>query len=131
VRISICFYQHESGRSALERLKREIGAGYIRSRAGNMADYTIVEREAVKSTLQLIKPYVRLKKRHVELAELILEKAESAPSPSEFLALARLVDEFSALNYSKKKLNDAEAVRNYLNSKGLLAPVTTDPLTER
>jgi hypothetical protein len=51
-RISICFYQHESGRSALERLKREIGAGYIRSLivlAPDLPDYPDCQEKSVRS----------------------------------------------------------------------------------
>ncbi len=131
VRVSICLYQNKNGKVVLEWLKNKIGAGYIRSRAGNMADYTLVARKDVRRVLEMVKPYVMLKKKHVELAEEILGRAESKPSPGEFLKLAKLVDKFATLNYSKKKLNNAKSVEDYLNSKGVLAPVTTDPILVR
>ena len=42
-----------------------------------------------------------------------------------FVRVAREVDAFSTLNYSKSKRIFAVDVENHLRSKGLLAPVTT------
>ena len=43
----------------------------------------------------------------------------------DFVRVAREVDAFSTLNYSKSKRIFAADVEQYLRSKGLLAPVTT------
>jgi hypothetical protein len=51
------------------------------------------------------------------------------PNVKEFLALAKLVDSYSHLNYSKKKKNNASVVEEFLRRKGLYTPVTTDRLT--
>ncbi len=53
---------------------------------------------------------------------------ESTVTPERFLESAKLVDAFATLNYSKRKLIDAECVETYLNGKGLLVPVTTEAL---
>jgi len=50
--------------------------------------------------------------------------------PENFLKIARLVDEFSALNFSKKKTQTSESVREFFESKGFLTPVTTDVTTK-
>ena len=39
--------------------------------------------------------------------------------------MAEKVDEFATLNYSKKKKHDTAKVRQILESKGFLVPVTT------
>ncbi len=44
----------------------------------------------------------------------------------EFLEFARRVEACQALNYSKKRKYTADDVRRFLDSKGLLAPVTTE-----
>ena len=42
--------------------------------------------------------------------------------------MAREVDAFAALNYSKTKRISAADVEQHLRSKGWLAPVTTSPI---
>jgi len=55
----------------------------------------------------------------------------SIVSNSEFLDCAKLVDAFATLNYSKRKHVDARCVERFLNSKGVLVPVTTEALVPR
>jgi hypothetical protein len=76
----------------------------------------------------VLQPYIRLKARHVVLALEILDALEQEVDAQEFLAIAKKVDEIAALNYSKKKKHDANVIRSFLESMGLLAPVTTDSL---
>src|SRR5215472_2666081 len=52
------------------------------------------------------------------------------PRGGGILECAKLVDAFAALNYSKHKLIDSASVESFLNSKGLLVPVTTEALIE-
>ena len=42
IRVSVCFYQSTRGKAGLEWLKEQLGCGYLRDRAGDMSDYTIV-----------------------------------------------------------------------------------------
>jgi hypothetical protein len=78
--------------------------------------------------LEIVNPYSVLKKKHIKKAREILEKLTRNPEPTplQFIKLAEMVDDFSTLNYSKKKTNDANIVRKFLSSKGFLPPVTTD-----
>jgi len=130
IRASVCFYQSTSHKEGLLWLKDKLGAGYIRDRAGNVSDLTIVECDEVGRVLSYVEPYVVFKKNQVEAAKKILTVLRKKLKPSEFLKAAKMVDEFATLNYSKKKVNCAEHVRDFLESKGLLAPVTTDPQGE-
>lgn len=131
VRVSICFYQSTINRSYLKWLKDILVSGYIRDRAGKMSDYTIVGRKDVRYILKELQPYLRLKARHAIMALEILDKLERKLDVQEFLAVAGKVDEFSTLNYSKKKVHNANSVRLFLESMGFLAPVTTDSLKIR
>jgi hypothetical protein len=127
IRASVCFFQSKRGRAGLEWLKQQLGCGYIRDRAGNMSDYTIVGRSAVKRVLELVQPFVVFKREQVARAlELLSRFDQRVLSPEEFLECARLVDAFATLNYSKRKLIDAKCVESFLNGKGLLVPVTTE-----
>lgn len=128
IRASVCFYQHSSNRRILEWLKEKIGLGYIRDRGDGVSDYTIVGYEEVRKVLEMVAPYVVLKRRQAERALQMLDglKKRKRLGPVEFMSMARRVDEFSSLNYSKKKKHNAERVRRLLEGKGYAAPVTTE-----
>ena len=126
IRASVCFYQSTRGKAGLEWLKEQIGCGYIRDRAGSMSDYTIVGWLAVKRILELVHPFVVFKREQVDRAMELISRLERTFTAEEFIESAKLVDAFATLNYSKRKVLDATCVEAYLNSKGLLVPVTTE-----
>ncbi len=129
IRASICFYQDSNHKEGLKWLKEKIGYGYIRDRNDGVSDYTIVGYDKVEEVLKMVKPYVVFKAVHAARALELLGaiKENLKPSPEQLLRLAKLVDSYAHLNYSKKKTNDAVKVEEFLNRKGLLIPVTTDP----
>jgi len=100
IRSSIAFYQKTSNVEILNRLKEFFGVGYIRHRKSGISDYTIVESTEVKKILKSLQPYVILKKKQIELGLRIFDYLESKKS---FFEICSLVDEFSRLNYSKKR----------------------------
>jgi hypothetical protein len=126
IRASVCFYQHTRGRRGLEWLRQQLGCGYIRNRAGQMSDYTVVGYNGVRRVLELVRPFSVFKREQVERALEMLQLLESRPTPDGFLAAAKQVDAFATLNYSKNKRLDATSVERLLRSKGLLVPVTTE-----
>ena len=104
VRSSVAFYQKTQYVEILEWLKSIFGVGYIRHRKTGISDYTIVESKEVRKILLLLKPYVRLKRKQVDLGLLILDKLENKKSDEDFLEICKLVDKFKELNYSKKRI---------------------------
>ncbi|MGQ9626506.1 MAG: hypothetical protein ACUVV0_06335 [Anaerolineae bacterium] len=78
--------------------------------------------------LELVRPHVILKRQLLEQALSIIDELldNPKPSPTEFLEIARRVEVCQALNYSKKRKYIATDVHRFLDSKGLLAPVTTE-----
>jgi len=110
IRTSIGFYQDTTNVRILEWLKEQIGAGYIRHRKTGISDYTIVESKKVKRLLTLLRPYIKLKKKHVELGLDIINKLENKKSDEDFLEICKLVDKFKDLNYSKKRTITYETV---------------------
>jgi len=115
IRSSIAFYQDTKNKEILEWLKETFKAGYIRQRKTGISDYTIVEPREVKRILKLLQPYVKLKKKQVELGIEILEKLESEKSKENFLGTCKLVDKFKELNYSKKRTMTYEVVKKSLS----------------
>lgn len=131
IRTSLAFYQKTENEEILLWLKQQFSSGYIRRRKTGISDYTIVEPGEVRRILELLQPYVRLKKEHVRLGLEILERLPLAEDATELVSLCRLVDRFQAINYSKKRTNTSAVVIDYLKSRGYLAPVETDPEKER
>jgi len=88
-----------------------------------MSEYTIVGVESVDQILKLFKPYLRLKKRQVNLAQRVLKEMPGSGNkltPKKLLRLSKLVDGFSHLNYSKKRTNTSAKVEEFLKSHKLL-----------
>ena len=125
IRCSIAFYQKTENRKILKWLKSKFGCGYIRHRKTGISDYTIVEPKEVLKILRIFKPYVILKKKHVDIGIRILEKLPFADNPGRFIKLCRLVDTYKNINYSKKRTNTSEIVRNYLSARNFNVPVET------
>ena len=115
IRSSIAFYQKRKYVEILDWLKNYFGVGYIRHRKTEMSDYTIVESKEVKRILLLLQPYVRLKKKQVELGLEILSKLENKKSDEDFLEICKLVDKFKELNYSKKRIITHKTVSESLS----------------
>ncbi len=111
IRSSIAFYQKSNNSEILEWLKNQFGAGYIRHRKTGMSDYTIVDSKEVLKILKLLQPYVKLKKKHVELGLGILDNLQNN---SDFLETCKLVDKFKEINYSKKRTITSDTVSKSL-----------------
>ena len=115
IRSSIAFYQSKKYVEILDWLKNYFGVGYIRHRKTGISDYTIVKSKEVKRILLLLQPYVRLKKKQVELGLEILSKLENKKSDEDFLEICKLVDKFKELNYSKKRIITHKTVSESLS----------------
>ncbi len=130
IRASVCFYQDSNHKAGLRWLRDKIGYGYIRDRNDGVSDYTIVGYNKVEEVLKMVQPFVVFKAVHVKRAfELLSAIRENLkPTPEQLIELAKLVDSYATLNYSKKKKNNVAKVEEFLNRKGLLTPVTTDSI---
>ena len=120
IRASIVFYQKTINRHHLEWLKKTLySIGYIRDRNDGMTEYTIVGFKSVIKILELLKPYIILKKRHVEVALQINKILQGKFSLEKMLKAAKLVDLFGELNYSKRRKNTSVELKNYLKQHKL------------
>ena len=115
IRTSIAFYQKTGYIEILEWLKSIFKSGYIRHRKTGISDYTIVESKEVKKILILLQPYVKLKRKQIELGLQILQKLENKKSNKDFLEICKLVDKFADINYSKKRSITYETVSKSLS----------------
>lgn len=133
IRASIVFYQKTQYKNFLFWLKTKLIDGYVRDRNDDISEYTIVGKSPVSRVLELLYPYLRLKKKQARLALSILPKMPGTGrvmTPKLLLKLSIEVDKFADLNYSKKRTNTSLKVKNFLVSKSLLDPVETDSKEE-
>ena len=124
VRVSVVFYQKSTHQEILSWLKSILKVGYIRQRNDGMTEYTIVGLKEVKVLLELLCPFLRLKK---VLAGEVLKLIKTYPekmTPKELVCLSKLVDKTAQFTYSKKRTNTSESVRTFLKEHNLF-PVET------
>jgi hypothetical protein len=123
IRATISFSQSTTARHGLERIQALLGGGgYLRDRGTGMSDLVITSRPTLLCILQEVEPYVIFKREHVRRALSILPQLDRVRDPEVFLHLARQVDAFATLNYSKTKRIFAVDVERHLRSKGVLCP---------
>jgi len=115
IRASVSFSQSTSARRGLEYIQGLLGGGYMRDRGTGMSDLVITSRPLLLHILEDVEPHVIFKKEHVR-------KALEMKDPEVFLQLAREVDAFATLNYSKTKRIFAVDVEQHLRSMGVLCP---------
>ena len=131
IRSSVSFSQATSARYGLTVLQAMLGGGYVRDRGTGMSDLVITSRPLITDILDSVAPFVVFKRDHVRRALELLPRIHPGISAAEFLELAKEVDAFSTLNYSKRKRITAADVEQYLRSKGCCAPVTTSLLAQQ
>jgi intein-encoded DNA endonuclease-like protein len=122
IRASIVFYQKQQYRDYLVWLKDTFQCGYVRSRNDGMCEYTIVQKDDVAGVLNLLSPYIILKKKQAKLALSIIARMPGKGRSMDaqlLLDLSKEVDRFSSLNYSKNRKNTSVQVREFLESHNL------------
>ena len=122
IRSSLSFSQSTSARSGLEYIQTLVGGGYLRDRGTGMSDLVVTSRPILLDVLAALAPYVVFKREHVRRALSLLPRLDKPRDPVQFLQLAREVDAFATLNYSKTKRISAADVEQHLRSKGVLCP---------
>ena len=127
VRASVVFYQKTSQKMILRWLKHKLRMGYLRDRNDNLSEYTIVGLREVAVVLKELLPYLLIKRKQAKLALRIISKLEEVSSIDSkmLLKIATEVDKFKDLNYSKKRVNTAAKIKEFLKNQNLV-PVSTD-----
>ncbi len=126
VRASLVFYQKKSQKKILRWLIHKLRRGYLRDRNDGMSEYTIVGLRHVREVLEEVEPYLILKRKQAKLALRIISRLEGVNITSGFLLrIAKEVDKFAKLNYSKKRVNNTDILRKFFQQNAFV-PVSTD-----
>lgn len=99
----IVLFQSQKDQKNFELLCSMINLGYMRIRKDGILEYIIGKQENIIKFLNLVEPYVVMKKLQVALLKKIIVIKSKVESKKDFQALAKLIDTFRELNYSKKR----------------------------
>lgn len=119
---AIVFYQSEKESNHLKWLHKMIGKGYLRKRNDGIVEYVLGDVESIRELIKNLLPYLRLKRKQARLMLEVLEMKQKIKSATDFLRLAKQIDLFQKINYSKKRIQNSLEVEKVLRKKGLLAP---------
>lgn len=117
IRTSIVFYQKITHQQILSWLKSKLNYGYIRQRNDGMTEYTIVGLREVGQVLAILYPYLRLKKK---LAKMVMQLIIMHPvrmTPQQLIKLSYVVDATAKFNYSKKRRNTSNTIKEFFKHK--------------
>lgn len=84
-----------------------------------MSEYTIVGIADVRSVLNILFPYIRLKKPQAEIALKVISQMPGSGrkmTKEKLLMLSKDVDRFLELNYSKRRTNTSAKLQAFLSS---------------
>ena len=114
VRASLVFYQKKSQKKILRWLIHKLRSGYLRDRNDGMSEYTIVGLRDAKKVLLELEPFLILKRKQAKLALRIISRLEGVTiTQGLLLRVAKEVDKFAKLNYSKKRVNNTDILRKF------------------
>ncbi|MBI1866145.1 MAG: hypothetical protein HY005_02575 [Candidatus Staskawiczbacteria bacterium] len=99
----IVLFQSQKDQKNFEQLCSMINLGYMRVRKDGILEYIIGRQENMIKFLELVEPYVVMKKLQVALLRKIIIVKNKVQNKKDFQALAKLVDAFRELNYSKNR----------------------------
>lgn len=99
----IVLFQSAKEKEKFQQICNLINLGYIRERKDGILEYVINKKDSIKIFLKWVKPYAILKRKQIELMMEILDKKETINNEKDFCDLAKLIDKFRELNYSKKR----------------------------
>ena len=117
IRTSIVFYQKNIHKEILYWLMKKIKYGYIRDRKDGMFEYTIVGLKETLKILNLLLPYLRLKKKVAKTVIKIIENHPKKLNKTALIRLSYLVDETANYNYSKRRTINSQIIIDFFEQK--------------
>ena len=100
---AIVFFQSAKSKKLFHEFYDFLKLGLIRKRNDGVMEITINRLAEILQLIEVVKPYVRLKRKQLELLEKILKAKQEVKDPKSFRDLLRLIDGYRNLNYSKKR----------------------------
>ena len=100
---SIVFFQSEKMKEKFQEFQQLLGLGTMRRRKDGMLELTVSRIAELETLIEIVKPFVFLKKRQIELLEEIMNAKEHVEKKEDFQAIVKMAETLSKLNYSKRR----------------------------
>ena len=100
---AIVFFQSAKSERLFREFHEFLKLGLLRTRKDGVMEITVNRIADILQLIHIVKPYVRLKRKQLELLEQILESKKAVEDEKDFSNLLRLIDGYRNLNYSKKR----------------------------
>ncbi len=100
----IILFQSAKSETNFLKICKMLNCGYLRRRKDGILEYTVGRKEEILDLISKIKPYLILKKQQANLLEKIFKAKSLVKNSQDFAKLMGLVNEFSEINYSKKRI---------------------------
>lgn len=113
VRVYVCFFQKSKRNWFLLQMKDKLTrVGTIRDRKDGVSEYAIRGQEPVRQLLEVLYPYLKIKKVIAKLALRIIEEGRRVGSREDFLKVCKMVDKVALHTDSKKRTITSSVVEN-------------------
>lgn len=103
IALYIILFQSQKDQKNFELLCSMINLGYMRVRKDGILEYIIGRQENIDKFINLVERYVVLKKLQIKLIKKIIILKNKVKNKKDFEVLAKLIDTFRELNYSKSR----------------------------
>ena len=100
---AIVFFQSAKSEKLFREFYAFLKLGLIRKRNDGVMEITVGRNAELLQLIEIVRPYVRLKKKQLALLEQILEAKKAVEDQGSFSNLLKLIDSYRNLNYSKKR----------------------------
>ena len=77
--------------------------GYLRKRNDGIIEWVIGKENEIRTVIKNTTPFLRLKKKQARLMLEVLDRKFKLRTKKDFISLAKKIDLFRELNYSKKR----------------------------
>ena len=99
----IVLFQSQKGQDNFAKICAMINLGYLRIRKDGILEYIIGTQEGIKKFIEWVEPYSIMKKPQLDTLKRIIVLKGKVKNQKDFNALAKLINTFRELNYSKKR----------------------------
>src|SRR3989344_4365571 len=100
---AIVFFQSAKSERLFREFYEFVGLGLMRKRKDGVMEITVGRNVELLQLIEMVKPYTRLKRKQLELLELILETKRLVKDQDSFSDLLKLIDGYRSLNCSKRR----------------------------
>ena len=100
---TIAFFQSAKEESKIVKIQKDYGLGYLRKRNDGIIEWVIGREEEIRIIIRNTIPFLRLKKQQAKLMLEVLDRKSKLKTKKDFINLAKKIDLFRKLNYSKKR----------------------------